>query len=57
MLVDGFGDVTITNDGKTILDEMDIQHPAAKMMVEVARHRTKKQATEPPQASSSQANL
>jgi thermosome len=37
MLVDSFGDVTITSDGRTVLDEMDIQHPAAKMMVEVAK--------------------
>jgi len=37
MLVTGFGDVTITNDGATILKEMDIQHPAAKMMVEVSK--------------------
>ena len=37
MLVDSFGDVTITSDGRTILDEMDIEHPAAKMMVEVAK--------------------
>jgi thermosome len=37
MLVDGFGDVTISNDGATILDEMDVQHPAGKMMVEVAK--------------------
>jgi len=37
MLVDNFGDVTITSDGRTVLDEMDIQHPAAKMMVEVAK--------------------
>src|SRR2546426_479087 len=37
MLVDGFGDVTITNDGATILDVMEVQHPAAKMMVEVAK--------------------
>jgi len=37
MLVDSFGDITITSDGRTILDEMDIQHPAAKMMVEVAK--------------------
>ena len=37
MLVDSFGDVTITSDGRTILDEMDIQHPAAKMLVEVAK--------------------
>ncbi|MCW4044610.1 MAG: thermosome subunit beta [Candidatus Bathyarchaeota archaeon] len=37
MLVDSFGDVTITSDGRTILDEMDIQHPSAKMLVEVAK--------------------
>ena len=37
MLVDSIGDVTITSDGRTILDEMDIQHPAAKMMVEVSK--------------------
>ncbi|MFQ6052900.1 MAG: thermosome subunit beta [Candidatus Bathyarchaeia archaeon] len=37
MLVDSFGDVTITNDGATMLKEMDVQHPAAKMMVEVAK--------------------
>ncbi len=37
MLVASFGDVTITNDGATILKEMDIQHPAAKMMAEVAK--------------------
>jgi archaeal chaperonin len=37
MLVDGSGDVTITSDGRTILDKMDIEHPAAKMMVEVAK--------------------
>ncbi len=37
MLVDSIGDVTITNDGATILDEMEIEHPAAKMMVEIAK--------------------
>jgi len=37
MLVDSLGDVTITSDGRTILDEMEIEHPAAKMMVEVAK--------------------
>ena len=37
MLVDSSGDVTITSDGRTILDKMDIDHPAAKMMVEVAK--------------------
>jgi len=37
MLVDTLGDVVITNDGVTILKEMDIEHPAAKMMVEIAK--------------------
>jgi thermosome len=37
MLVDSMGDVVITNDGATILKEMDIEHPAAKMIVEVAK--------------------
>ena len=37
MLVDSVGDVTITNDGVTILKEIDVQHPAAKMVVEVAK--------------------
>ena len=37
MLVDSLGDVVITNDGATILSEMDIAHPAAKMIVEVAK--------------------
>ena len=37
MLVNNIGDVTITNDGATILGEMEIEHPAAKMMVEVAQ--------------------
>jgi len=37
MLVDSLGDITITNDGATILKEMEIEHPAAKMMVEVAK--------------------
>ncbi len=37
MLVDSLGDVTVTNDGATILDEIDVQHPAAKMIVEVAK--------------------
>jgi archaeal chaperonin len=39
MIVDTFGDITITNDGATILKEMDIQHPAAKMMTEVANNQ------------------
>ena len=37
MLIDSMGGVTITNDGATILKEMDVQHPAAKMMVEIAK--------------------
>jgi chaperonin GroEL (HSP60 family) len=37
MLVDSMGDVVITNDGVTILKEIDVQHPAAKMVVEVAK--------------------
>jgi thermosome len=37
MLVDSLGDVTITNDGATILDKMDIQHPAGKMLVQAAK--------------------
>ncbi|MDQ3872237.1 MAG: TCP-1/cpn60 chaperonin family protein [Thermoproteota archaeon] len=37
MLVDSLGDVTITNDGATILKEIDVQHPAGKMMVEISK--------------------
>ncbi len=37
MLVDTLGDITVTNDGVTILEEMQIEHPAAKMMVEIAK--------------------
>ncbi len=37
MLVDSVGDITITNDGVTILDKMEIEHPAAKMMVEISK--------------------
>ena len=37
MLVDALGDVTISNDGATILKDIDVQHPAAKMMVEVSK--------------------
>jgi len=37
MLIDGLGDITITNDGATILKEIDVEHPAAKMMVEIAK--------------------
>jgi len=41
MIVDSLGDVTITNDGVTILEEMHIEHPAAKMIVEVAKTQEK----------------
>src|SRR5579883_1563359 len=37
MLVDSLGDVTITNDGATMLKEIDVQHPAAKMIVEISK--------------------
>src|SRR5205807_601768 len=37
MLVSSIGDVTITNDGATIMKELDVQHPAAKMLVEVSK--------------------
>jgi thermosome len=37
MIVDSIGDITVTNDGVTILEEMQIEHPAAKMIVEVAK--------------------
>src|SRR3970282_69606 len=42
MLVDSLGDVVITNDGVTILKEIDIEHPAAKMLVEVAKTQDEK---------------
>jgi thermosome len=42
MIVDSLGDVTITNDGATILDTIDVEHPAAKMMVEVAKTQDEK---------------
>jgi thermosome len=37
MLIDSLGDITITSDGATVLDEIDVQHPAAKMIIEVAK--------------------
>jgi thermosome len=37
MLIDSLGDITVTNDGAAILDEIDVEHPAAKMMVEIAK--------------------
>ena len=42
MLVDSLGDVTITNDGATILKEIDVQHPAAKMLLKSQRQLTMK---------------
>jgi thermosome len=41
MMIDGIGEITITNDGATILQQMDIEHPAAKMMVEIAKTQDK----------------
>jgi len=41
MLVDSLGNITITNDGVTILEQMEIEHPAAKMMVEIAKTQEK----------------
>ncbi|MCA9485439.1 MAG: thermosome subunit, partial [Nanoarchaeota archaeon] len=41
MLVDRAGDITVTNDGATILDEMEIEHPAAKMLVEISKTQEK----------------
>jgi thermosome len=41
MLVDNLGDVIVTNDGVTILEEMHVEHPAAKMMVEIAKTQEK----------------
>ncbi|MCE7733257.1 MAG: thermosome subunit [Candidatus Heimdallarchaeota archaeon] len=41
MLVDSLGDVVITNDGATILDELDVEHPAAKLIIQVAKSQDK----------------
>lgn len=41
MLVDGFGEVTVTNDGVTILEQMHVEHPCAKMIVEIAKTQEK----------------
>jgi thermosome len=41
MLVDGLGDITITSDGAKVLEEIDVQHPAAKMVIEVAKTQDK----------------
>jgi len=42
LMVDNLGDVTITNDGKTILDEMEVDHPTAKLMVQLAKSQDEK---------------
>ena len=44
MLVDQFGDVVITNDGLTILNLMEVNHPAAKMLINIARLNRKRLA-------------
>ena len=41
MIVDSMGDITVTNDGATILDEIKIEHPSAKMIVEIAKSQEK----------------
>jgi len=41
MLVDSLGDIVITNDGATILEQIDVQHPAAKMIIEIAKTQDK----------------
>lgn len=41
MLVDQVGDVTITNDGATILKQVEVEHPAAKVLVEIAQEQDK----------------
>ncbi|OGD44593.1 thermosome subunit [Candidatus Bathyarchaeota archaeon RBG_16_57_9] len=41
MLIDSLGDITITGDGATVLEEIDVQHPAAKMMIEIAKTQDK----------------
>jgi hypothetical protein len=45
MLVDRFGEVIITNDGVTILDKMDVNHPAAKMLINIAKAQQAEVAT------------
>ena len=49
-LVDRFGEVTITNDGVTILEQMDVNHPAARMLINVLEPNRMKLATAPPPA-------
>ena len=56
MLVDSMGDIVVTNDGVTILKEMDVEHPAAKMLVEVAKTQDQEAATGRRRRSSSPGN-
>ena len=56
MMVDSLGDITVTNDGVTILKEMDVEHPAAKMIVEAAKAQDKGWATAPPRLQCLQAS-
>lgn len=46
MLVDDIGDVTVTNDGATILKLLDVQHPAAKVLVQVSVERLQEKGFE-----------
>ena len=48
MLVDRFGDVTITNDGSTILDKIDVNHPAARMLIGIAKAQEEEVGDEKP---------
>jgi len=52
MLVDQIGDVTITNDGATILKQLEVEHPAAKVLVSSLIDKIRKSVTEPPLSSS-----
>ncbi len=56
MLIDSLGDITITNDGATVLDEIDVQHPAAKMISRSRRPRTMRSGTGRRRQSSSPAS-
>lgn len=51
MMVDDIGDVTVTNDGATILSLLDVQHPAGKILVELAQQQDK-EVCRPPEAAS-----
>jgi T-complex protein 1 subunit alpha len=51
MMVDDIGDVTVTNDGATILSLLDVQHPAGKILVELAQQQDKEVCAAPQTAS------